>query len=108
MPEDERDLMPVGLTQSNGLLKWRLFSCLCKKRAGQKASKEEKGPPWLKDGKEFRQSLSTEYSHRQVAKKPYTHKGVYTVNITKKLQNHLLPPLPEPPEHTSLQVKNWF
>lgn len=49
--------------------------------------------------------LSTEYSHRQVAKKPYTHKGVYTVNITKKLQNHLLPPLPEPPEHTSLQVK---
>lgn len=73
MPEDKRNLMPVGLTQSNELLKWRLF-CLSKK-AGQKASKEEKGPHWLKDGKEFRQFLSTKYSHQQVAKKPYTHKG---------------------------------
>lgn len=101
----KRDLKSVGLTQSNEFLKWKLFSCLSKK-ADQKVSKEEKGPHWLKDGKESRQSLSTEYSHQQVVKKPYTHKGVYAVNITKKLQNHLLPPLPEPPEDTSPQVKN--
>lgn len=56
------------------------------KKTGQKATKEEKGPRWLKDGKEFRQPVSTEHSHQQVAKKPYTRKGYAQSTLPRSFQ----------------------